>query len=261
LRRWKSNAWLAQIRRRAPGVARGTQVARKLTGVTVDSSSLPTGGAFGASTGAAAWLDRQNKWAISVAASAFHGLLYLIPNHLQIAASHQLPLTAIDRWVPFIPQTAWIYWSNYGLVIVALLLCRDRGTTTQFVGAVFALVCTALVVHLAFPTAYPRALYPIGHEVDPITRAALERFRSIDTPASCLPSLHVGVCYLSAFASWGHASRLRFSVFGWATAVAISTLTLKQHYVLDLVAGIALAAVVWALLSRWHPLSETEVSQ
>jgi hypothetical protein len=45
----------------------------------------------------------------------------------------------------------------------------------------------------------------------------------------------------------------------WATLVALSTLFTKQHYVLDVLAGIALAAVAFALFVRGHsPVPEHE---
>lgn len=201
------------------------------------------------------WLDRQNKWLVALAATALHGVLYLIGNHLPLFPARELPMTAADRAIPFIPQTAWIYWSDYGLVVLAFQVCRGRGSTARFVAAIVTLVTTGVLIHLLFPTVYPRELFPIDASVDPLTRTALEQFRRVDTPASCLPSLHVAACYLATFAAWSHASRARFALLAWATLVSISTLTLKQHYLIDLATGIALAAGIWVLFYRPGPFS------
>ena len=42
-------------------------------------------------------------------------------------------------------------------------------------------------------------------------------------------------------------------LLGWATGVAVATLTVKQHYVVDLLAGVALAGAVWFVFYRWLP--------
>src|SRR5260370_25745185 len=89
--------------------------------------------------------------------------------------------------------------------------------------------------------------------MDPITRAALVAFRAVDTPASCLPSLHVAASYLAAFACWSQARRWRWMLLGWATGGAVATLTLKQHYFVDLLAGLALAGPLWLLFFRVLP--------
>ncbi len=200
-----------------------------------------------------AWLDKQNKVAIAVAAAALHALLYLTANHFPLGPARTLELSPLDVRIPFIPETAWLYWSDYLRVFISFQLLRAPGTTAQFVKAFVTLVAVGAIVHGLYPTIYPRQLHPCPVGIDPITRAALVAFRAVDTPASCLPSLHVAASYLAAFACWSQARRWRWMLLGWATGVAVATLTVKQHYFVDLLAGLALAGAVWFLFCRGLP--------
>ncbi|MFZ5468757.1 MAG: phosphatase PAP2 family protein [Myxococcota bacterium] len=193
-----------------------------------------------------AFLERQNKVAIASAATLVHGLLYLLPNHLRLVSASELPLTTLDRWIPFVPQTAWIYWSDYFLIFVAFSLCRSPGSTARFVYALFTVIAIGTGVHWLWPVEFPRHLYPLPLTVDALTAPALSLFRQLDSPGSCVPSLHVAASFIAAFAARSENARAGLALTAWAALIALSTLTLKQHYVIDVVTGVALAAVV-----RW----------
>ena len=151
----------------------------------------------------------------------------------------------------FWPLSAWIYWSDYALVFVAFQRCRAPGTTARFVYALAALVVVGTGVHWLWPTVYPRELYPLAPDgTGGITGYLFARFRAADTAASCMPSLHVAASYLAAFAALEGGRRHAGWLVVWATAIFASTLTTKQHYLVDGVAGLALAAVTWFVASR-----------
>ena len=197
-----------------------------------------------------AFLEQQPKWAMALVATVVHGVLYLLPNHFQLASARPLPLTDLDRAIPFWPVTAWIYWSDYALVFVAFQLCRAPGATARFVYALSALVLIGTAAHWLWPTMYPRELYPLEPDATGLTVYLFERFRAADTPASCMPSLHVAASYLGAFAVHHVDRRRALGLLLWASAIFASTLTTKQHYVVDGLAGVALAAAVWRVAVR-----------
>ncbi|MBK7857846.1 MAG: phosphatase PAP2 family protein [Archangiaceae bacterium] len=182
---------------------------------------------------------------VAAAASSVNAVLYLVPNHVQLKAPALLPWTPVDAAVPFVPLTLWIYFSDYLLVASAFLLVRTWGEATRFARAYFALLVVGSAVHLAWPTVFPRESFPLSG--DGLTVRAFALLRQVDLPTSCLPSMHVAGSYLAAFSLW-RRSRATFTVWtSWATAVAVSTLTAKQHYAVDVVAGLMMAAVFWAL--------------
>ena len=61
-------------------------------------------------------------------------------------------------------------------------------------------------------------------------------------PYACLPSMHVAYSVITGFmgAMIARSAGLRWFHILLAAGIAVSTLTLKEHYVADAVAGIAL---------------------
>jgi membrane-associated phospholipid phosphatase len=190
------------------------------------------------------------KLAIAAGASLINGVLYLVPNHTQLRRARLLPWTAVDAAVPFVPATLWIYFSDYLLVATAFLLCRNWSEVRRFVRAYFALLVVGSTAHLLWPTTFPRDAFPVSGPG--ITVTAFQLLRRVDLPTSCLPSMHVAGSYLAAFSLWRHRPSVRAAWLVWATAIAVSTLTAKQHYLVDVVAGLGMAAAFWAVFF-WRP--------
>jgi membrane-associated phospholipid phosphatase len=63
--------------------------------------------------------------------------------------------------------------------------------------------------------------------------------------------LHVSSCYLSSFVFLDEQRKKFPFFFAWATLVGVSTLTTKQHYIIDVVAGFALAVVSYWIVHRY----------
>lgn len=188
----------------------------------------------------------ETKLLIALVAIAINAVIYLVPNHFVLRPLVELPLTRVDTMVPFVPLTFWVYFSDYLLVASAFMLTRTWAEVRRFARAYFALVTTGMVVHFLWPTAFPREAFPVVG--DDFTARALLVLRQIDLPTSCMPSMHVAGSYLAAFSLWRHRPVFFWTWTAWATAVAISTLTLKQHYAVDVVAGALMAGAFWAAL-------------
>jgi len=190
------------------------------------------------------------KLLIALGATAMNAVLYLVPNHLQLFPPRQLWWTPVDSAVPFLPGTVWIYFSDYLLVAVAFMLQGSWPAVRRYVKTYFALLVVGAFIHLFWPTVFPREWFPL--DGGSTSARALGTLRGVDAATSCMPSMHVAGSYLAAFALWRH----RPAVFGafllWATAVAASTLTTKQHYLVDIVAGLLLAAAIAAVFF-WIP--------
>jgi membrane-associated phospholipid phosphatase len=80
---------------------------------------------------------------------------------------------------------------------------------------------------------------------DGILDRALALVYALDVNGNCFPSLHVSLSFLAALAVGRCRPRLRAVMLLWATLVAVSTVFVHQHYVIDMVGGIALALVLW----------------
>ena len=79
--------------------------------------------------------------------------------------------------------------------------------------------------------------------------------RNADLPVNCLPSLHVSTVVLCLATQWHRTPGGQRAVpLGLPASLAMiaSTLTFKQHYLVDVLAGAALGFASWWLCFRWR---------
>lgn len=162
--------------------------------------------------------------------------LYLIPNHYPLFAPVELPLTGFDLAVPFIPETIWIYLSEYPLLISAYVLARSPAALQRYVKSILVVLVASALIFILFPTAYPRADFPLPAELDAWSRFLFELQRTGDSPLNCFPSLHVGSVLTSILLLRDRPGLFRLFVL-WALLICFSTLTTKQHYLWDVIGG------------------------
>ena len=74
-----------------------------------------------------------------------------------------------------------------------------------------------------------------------------------DPPYNCFPSLHVAHSFVSALTCWRVHRGVGIGTGICASLVALSTLLTKQHYVLDVIAGVLLASIAYAVFLRGYP--------
>lgn len=78
----------------------------------------------------------------------------------------------------------------------------------------------------------------------------LRALYSSDPPYNCFPSLHVAHSFVSRLACYRVHRSLGIVATICATLVALSTLFTKQHYILDVIAGMSLAFVAYVIFLR-----------
>ena len=196
------------------------------------------------------FITPQNKHQIGLFLFALALLLYLPTNHFHFYPPQLLPMMWIDLHTPFLPGSLWIYISEYGFFISVYLTCKDLINLNKYFYSFLVLQIVSGILFLAWPTTYPRNLFPLPSDLDPITALIFTVLRATDSPANCCPSLHVSSVYLSSFIFLDD-QRAKFPFFFlWGTAIAISTLTTKQHYVMDVVCGFLLATVIYWVFHR-----------
>lgn len=166
---------------------------------------------------------------------------------------HVMPLTALDHWMPFQPPMLVAYFSLWVYVGLAPGLQRRFLDLLVYGLWAIALCLTGLAFFHFFPTEIPLS---IRHTSD---FPGFALMRGVDAAGNACPSMHVA---MGIFSAWGLESVLRqvrapvgwrWANVVWFLAIAYSTLAVKQHVFLDVVAG-ALLGMVFALAStRWCP--------
>lgn len=200
------------------------------------------------------------------------GILYLALQHGFYLAGHYLallfgfkpflPKIALDDMIPivsaFIIPYIWsyIYWAMGPMVVSK---CEKQHFADYMAANLVS--CVAGMLALAFfPTYMDRVAE--GLFVVPEDPTIFDRVRmfwySLDGSAmayNLLPSFH---CINSTLCYLGVARRREipfwFRCYSFLTTILIyaSTVYVKQHYVLDIVTGVALAAVVYFICKRFH---------
>ena len=181
----------------------------------------------------------------------FIGYLHLLRQ--PVYAVVVMPLTALDRLIPFQPVTLFAYLSLWFYVGIAPGLQLSFRELLVYGLWIAALCLTGLGIFYAWPTAVP----PLALDVSGF--AGFGVLKGVDAAGNACPSLHVAVAIFTAI--WiEHVLRqaraplaLRAVNIAWFALIAWSTLAIKQHVVLDVVAG-ALLGIAFALPSlHWRP--------
>lgn len=158
--------------------------------------------------------------------------------------------TTFDRYIPLVPEAFFAYSLYYALAVMPAFLARTRRDLAEM-GVSFAIVTG--VGWLAYVLVPVRMEYPavtcLGLSCD-----LLRGLYEADGGVNVFPSLHVGhsVLVASMFISYRERvpSWIIALVVAMAAAVSVSTVLLKQHYLVDIPAGFVLAVGGWWLARR-----------
>ncbi|MCH8051279.1 MAG: inositol phosphorylceramide synthase [Chloroflexi bacterium] len=147
--------------------------------------------------------------------------------------------------------------------VVAFALWKwDRPRFKTYVFAFMVTLYAGLLVSALLPTAPPWMAGQLGYiphvyQVVPdiaghVTPGTYENVYEIAgaNPVAAMPSLHVAVPGLIAFALWKY-NWLRWFGVGYAISMLFAVVYLGEHYAVDGFAGLGLAAAAWVGLSAY----------
>lgn len=194
-----------------------------------------------------------------------------------VGSGFRLLLGGLDDAIPFVPEMVIFYrFLFYGMVILTMLYFAfieyrkgyALGWSLVIVSAIAVLIYTIFPVS----TYQWRQVYLPQLNLSNFWQAQVYGIYTTDTPFNCFPSLHAAVSTI-CFYTWYEYSKVRpgratkivaVTAFVIAAGIILSTLFIKQHYILDEVAGIVLAWVVGRSLFSylWRPFkSKGSVSE
>jgi membrane-associated phospholipid phosphatase len=152
-------------------------------------------------------------------------------------------------------------------IVAAALWLRDRASWIAFITRVIALSVLGLVTYTFFPAAPPWYAARDG-VIDPVIRASsrgwlwlhinhagnlLSEGQAAANPVAAMPSLHTAFATVIALYVGARLPRH----WGWLMALyplamALALVYLGEHYVVDVIAGVAYALVTHVAISRWE---------
>lgn len=155
--------------------------------------------------------------------------------------------TAVDASIPFMPLSWLIYVLFFPFVVaVAAYAPARRFDAFMQAGALAYLV--ALLCFWLLPESLPRPDPAVIENA--FLRQRLSRLWALDLPANGFPSLHVAITCLACRMLAGHRQALWVVVLGGL--ICLSTLTTKQHTLIDVLGGGVLAGVCALYVERRH---------
>ena len=218
-----------------------------------------------ADTGRVWWRQLARDWWVlpglkALGICAFMWLFFAAYFHVMRHPAYPvtaMPLTPLDGWIPFQPGAFWAYVSLWLYVGIAPALQPSLRALLDYGAWISALCIAGLLCFHFWPTAVPSQ----AHQLDPSVadHPGFKLMRGVDTAGNACPSLHVATamftaCWLYRLLARAHSPGWVQAVnIVWFAAIAWSTVAVRQHVVLDVVAGAALGAVFAALSLRLGP--------
>jgi membrane-associated phospholipid phosphatase len=154
-------------------------------------------------------------------------------------------------------QPAWmlVYGSLYVFVLILpMVVVRQADLFRRAMQGYLMVMLVAYAGFLLYPTSAPRPAEVVG---DGFSAWSLRLAYSLDPPHGCFPSLHVAYSFVAAFACHRVHRGVGAGALLWASLIGVSTLYTKQHYVVDVIAGVLLACAAYVFLLRSYPPEAT----
>ena len=197
--------------------------------------------------------ERGLRWRLGVAAVVLGGTIVAFGGNGQwtdATTAHTLALP-IDRWIPFVPASIYVYSWVYTSMLYPLFVVRSSQLFARTAAAYVLVIVASLTTYLAFPVTSLGFRPDVSH-LDPnvFHEWGIRLTFFVDPPTNLFPSLHVSIAAISALAAWKARRLFGLVALPLVVGIVVSISTMKQHYVLDGVAALALAGFAYALLLR-----------
>ena len=186
-------------------------------------------------------------------------IITLLCNHLAYFSSRSITRNMIhydltikaDAWIPFIPWTIVIYWGCYIYwAINYILACRqEKQNAYRFFCADVCSKLICLFFYLILPTTNIRPDI-IGNSV---FDQLMQLLYHVDAADNLFPSIHCSTSWFCFIAVRGNPkipAWYKTVSFMVTVAICISTLTTKQHVMVDVAGGILLAEGAYYMIRK-----------
>ncbi len=179
-----------------------------------------------------------------------------------VTEDYHLIQSSLDRYIPFIEHfiVPYLLWFAFIAAVIIYFFFTDKAgfyrlTIFLFTGmTIFLIICT---------------FYPNGQHLRPETFARDNLFVDLvkmlyktDTPTNVLPSIHV-FNSLGAVIAVSHSTALKkhrsvqIGAYLLAALIILSTVFLKQHSVIDMIAAFCMAGILYPFVYAGQPKKVT----
>lgn len=179
-------------------------------------------------------------------------ILYFTIGHFVIERGvFYTPMFSWEKDIPFLPWTFFVYCWVYIVPTAAFLFLPSKESLVVMLKTFSVALIIHGIVWFFYPVKF--VLRPeINLEGAGFLLIACNALFQLDTPPiNCFPSLHVSYAFLTYFIYHVFRPRLAPYFLVVAIAISLSTLTFKQHYVVDVITGFFLALILkWIFIKK-----------
>ncbi len=160
----------------------------------------------------------------------------------------------LDDWIPFCEYFVvfYVFWFIFWIGMLVYTLLYEPATFRRMMWFCILTFSTAVAIYVIFPNC--QNLRPTEFERDNLFVDIVRLLYWIDTNTNVCPSLHVVASVAVVFAA---RDSKRFSGFGWqltvtvlAVLISLSTVFIKQHSAVDVLAALPLCALGYLVCFR-----------
>jgi membrane-associated phospholipid phosphatase len=168
--------------------------------------------------------------------------------------------TTLDARIPFSARSVWVYLCLFPSSLLPLFVVRCPRLFRRTILAYGIAITVSLIVFVALPvTSTGLRVDRSALDVTRFSPWAVSVLYDLDPPFNLFPSLHLTIAMLAALSAWTAKRPYGMAAFAGVAAIGASICTVKQHFVLDGLAGVALAAIVHGFVLRpYAPAAGTE---
>lgn len=196
----------------------------------------------GTPQGTESFFRRHERLVISLALLALFLVGHSVLNELAARRPKAYLPVLFENHIPVLPAFIVVYLLSFALVFVPAIVVRDGPAFRRTARAFLTAILVSFAFFLILPLTVERVDAPQGAEA---FARLLDWFQSGVKPHNTFPSLHVTLCSLAAISCLAHKPRVGIMMVIFAALVVLSTLFLKLHVILDVVAGLVLAGTAW----------------
>lgn len=159
---------------------------------------------------------------------------------------------SIDPWIPFLKGSVFIYYLVYAVPLIPVCLIKAKKDFNRMLLAFIVSLLLQEIVWILYPVEFHLRPDLSTYPNDFYILLSKWMYQLDDPPLNSFPSLHVSYAFLSYFSlkTFGIKHSNYFLLF--AILISISTMTFKQHYFVDVLAGFFLAYFVQKIIYRGY---------
>lgn len=165
--------------------------------------------------------------------------------------------TYLDDKIPFVACSVWVYLWVFPNALAPLFAVRCSRLMRRTALAYATAISASLILFITFPvTSAGLRVSPKTLSFSSPSQWAVYVLYSLDPPFNLFPSLHLSIAALAAYSAWKASKLFGAALFVGVGLLSISVCTVKQHFLLDVLGGLALAALAGTLILRpYQPMS------